>query len=366
MLTEDTATISYVNRFNGQHRGVMERDQTNLFGAITAANRYALDHWRQIRGTPEHIAQIHELTRGLDDLKAHADAIPPEVFAQRKAKHERAALTTGTHPITRTAAIMDQFPAPPILILDCDGTITDQSKRLTDPHGNPFDFGHPVHVDHAEIPLFTDDEPLADVYQTHKGAASYLRFIPGSALAEILLDKGGRERFTAVFTGMWREILRQHPQLFQQAGLLAPLRDGVDAFFANRADAQTLILSANFQPVVQQIMSRIPSAHGVPILGVTPDDLTATDKASMIKIIAAQNPDSAIIFAGDGSSDLCVFDDQITRGVLTAVFALNGKSLHRHAQKHPDVTTFAYDDFYDVNRIYQEIRHHAYQMSFAH
>lgn len=368
MLTEATETSSYTHRFNGQHRGVMEREQANLFGAIIAANRFALDHWRQIRGTPEHLVQINELSRGLDEMKARADAIPPELFAERRARHERAAaLTEGASPLSQAAAVMDQFPAPPIVILDCDGTLTDQSKRLTDPHGNPFDFGLPVHVDYAEIPLFSDEDPLADVYKTHKGAESYLRFIPGSALAEVLLDKGGRERFTAVFTGMWREILRQHPQLFQQAGLLAPLRDGVDAFFANHtADTQMLVLSANFQPFVEQVMHRIPSARSIPTLGVTPDDLTVTDKASLIKIIAAQNPDSAVIFVGDGSSDMCVYDDPETRGVLAAVFALNGKSLHKHAQRHPDVITFAYDDFYDVGRVYQEMRSHAHQMSFAH
>ena len=164
------------------------------------------------------------------------------------------------------------------VVADYDGTVTDLTK--------PFNTSGFVDVN------------LND-YRT--------AFIPGSAVAEPLLDKDGREKFAEVFASIWQPLLRDPRgyESFRLAGRSVPLREGVSEFFgyAKERDIKVTVASANFEPFVMGGLDKVRQADGVGVFTVTPESIIATAKGDLLFHLAQLHPDKATIFIGDGKSD---------------------------------------------------------------
>lgn len=174
----------------------------------------------------------------------------------------------------------------------------------------------------------------------------YLDKIPGSRIAEPLLAEKGRDSFAEVHTRVWQPILRDAPTLFEKAGKHAPLRKGVDRFFeyATERELKQTVLSANFEPFVHSVITKIPTAEYVSIYAVTADSITSTDKGTMIRHLAKTYPKRAVIFIGDGSSDIPSLEAE---QYVACYFALEDSSFAK-ALKERNLPHFTYRDFDDI------------------
>lgn len=213
--------------------------------------------------------------------------------------------THGLDAFSRVRARLDKFQGKPGIVTDLDGTLTE----ITDQHDHLY------------------------------------RYVPGSSVAEPILEAYGREAFAHVFASTWQPVLEQAPSIFNSAAQGVKFRPGVDEFFARakRNGMETLVLSANFRPFVEGVMAQIPAAEDVPIVAVTADDLRATEKAIVLDHLAKQDPERALIYIGDGSSDI----GAIT-GTVACYVALEGSKFASELAER-GVPFFQYRDFRDVN-----------------
>jgi len=182
-----------------------------------------------------------------------------------------------------------------------------------------------------------------------EGSHYLLQAIPASAIAEPLLAQKGREHFPRVFVETWQRALAQYPKLYARGGKesYAPLRGGVDACFAylKHIGAKRSILSANFEPFVKGVLSRIPSVdRNVDVFAVKKDDIRSTDKGTYLQLLARQNPSRALIYIGDGASDLPSLEAQ---SVVACYFALEGSVFAQELAK-AHIPHFTYRDFHDI------------------
>lgn len=188
---------------------------------------------------------------------------------------------------------------------------------------------------------------------------SYLeRLIPGSRPAEKMLKTHGREAFPLIFPLTWQHGLRTTPEDFRVGGLQAPLREGVNEFFqyAKDTDMTTSVVTANFDEFTSGILDQIDTApENMDVWAISRDSIASTDKGAVVTTIAIKDPNKAVIYFGDGSSDLPALE---AAPVVAVYFALKdskfAKQLAELAEKGK-VVYFEYETFYDVTKKLREI-----------
>lgn len=185
----------------------------------------------------------------------------------RKLRHDLADVQTeGQSTTEQIAKRLTQFKGPLVVITDADNTLSDHTglnkKNGIDPH------------------------------------------LLGSAIADPYLGKE-RENFPEAFVSVWQPLLREHAEIFAEGGKKTPLREGVNELGQFLADhTTTYVNSTNFEPYIKALLARITGGDTFIPHAVTEDDFTAIDKGNVIKLLALLHPESAIIYQGDGSSDL--------------------------------------------------------------
>lgn len=177
--------------------------------------------------------------------------------------------------------------------------------------------------------------------------------MPASIHLEEYLERNGREHFARGFVECTQETLRTHPVLFYEAGKHAiTFRDGVISFFQDlaRQGHKRTILSANFQPFIEGALSKTPLHHdtGLQIHAITHDDISSTDKATALQLIAAANPNCAQIFIGDGKSDMKAAE-AYKKGAIAGIFALRGSGFDEELTRQ-HIPHLTYNDFNDIHR----------------
>jgi 2-hydroxy-3-keto-5-methylthiopentenyl-1-phosphate phosphatase len=170
---------------------------------------------------------------------------------------------------------------------------------------------------------------------TKSGNLEFLmQHIPGSVYGEKLMQEEGRAEFPLAHARHWRPMLKHAPQAFHEAGSHVVLREGTKETFAylHLNGADVTVLSANFEPFVEGVMTQIPMSGEVKIIAVTPNSILSTDKGTIIKHYAQEFNDKAVIFAGDGDSDIPAVGDKadleegnfLPSDVVACYFALEG------------------------------------------
>lgn len=249
--------------------------------------------FRTYVNNPEHYPQ-----GALETIRSRYDAADAE--------------TVGKSMEDRVAARLAQFPNYGRLVTDMDGTVT--------------------------------EEPEA-----------YLPDIPGSSIAEKLLEEQGREQFSTIFAKTWRPVLKHAPVLFEEAGSRPKIRAGVTEFIQNHHNAggETTVISANFEPLVANVINRaIPVGVEVEVYAIGHDSTIATEKGALARHIAQQNPNTPLLYAGDGASDLPILD---ASDVIACFFALKG-SVFEAKLKARNLPYIAFEDFTDIERANSQIQ----------
>lgn len=205
----------------------------------------------------------------------------------------------------------------------------------------------------ARLAEFNGVQIIADVDKTITLHDKYLPNIPGSHHAEKEIKEKGRDIFPEALVRYWREAMIVDPEAFADVGRNAPLRPGVPEFFkrAKESGVKADVLSANFMPLVEGVLEQIPDAEGANVWAVTHNNVIATDKGTVLKHNALMDPEKAVIFIGDGNSDIPALEAASTVAVY---FALDGSSFAKELEdkKLPYIT---YRDFNDINVKLEEL-----------
>lgn len=221
-------------------------------------------------------------------------------------------------------ARLSKFAAKPTLIPDLDGTLTQSVDPAT-----------------TLGPSGLAERVNAEDY--------LLKFMPGSSVAEPILKVKGRGAFPEVFVKTWQKVLEAGARTFYDAAEQVKLRPGAEEFFARakQDNINVTVLSANFFPFVKGVVDKIPDTQEVGVLAVTPDNLIATEKSLVLEDIAKANPDSPVIYLGDGSSDRNAINS-----FVAVYFALENSEFASEL-KGQNKPFFTYRSFDDVNRTLQ-------------
>ncbi len=189
-----------------------------------------------------------------------------------------------------------QFRGSGVVLLDVDGTLTDPVAQAKG--------GYP-HVDY--------EDPL----------------LLGSGLFDTLMrgDNSLRVIFHAVG---WGKLIADYPEVFREAGLCVPLREGILELFdyTKAQGAKTSFLTANFRPLIDGLRSKIPGAESSAIYAIDSSSVMSTLKGSIVRLVAVLNPESPIHFFGDGKSDKDIF---VAEDQLHAIHTLRGSFLDKLA-----------------------------------
>lgn len=183
--------------------------------------------------------------------------------------------------------------------------------------------------------------------------AEYLEHIPGSVHAEPLLAQHpeGRHGFGDVFAQTWQPALEETPEAFHAPDAPVKITPGASDLFKmlKEESIPATVVSANFEPFVRHHMGKIEGTEDVEIHGITHDSIVSSAKDAMLKFIAAKNPDSAVIFIGDGSSD----EDAIeARDVVALYGARQGLGFQQKLESQAEpVEHFTYNDYHDVKHV---------------
>jgi 2-hydroxy-3-keto-5-methylthiopentenyl-1-phosphate phosphatase len=190
--------------------------------------------------------------------------------------------TTGQSWEERVKARTTLFNKAPHVVLDLDNTITDQTARK----GN------------------TDDLLL------------------GSAICDPLIG-ADREYFPEVFAAVWKDLVRDFGDVFYEGGIKSPIREGVvDLFeFLKQNGIKTTILTTNFAPFVEGVISRLPYLDGLAVFSVNINSIVSTLKGELLQVLASRNPNRPLFFVGDGTSDKASLS---AKSVVASFFALEG------------------------------------------
>lgn len=191
----------------------------------------------------------------------------------------------------------------------------------------------------------------------------YLKISPGNGVGDRLLDALGRDKFYDVFASTWRMPLQMYPSLFYTVGKeRAKLRPGVTEFIkvANEKVIPLTILSANFEPLVQGILDQIEGSETASLLAVTPDSILSTEKGACLNQLALNNPDNAVIFIGDGSSDIPAIEARENIGWF---FAPEGSKFAQELERQKVRHHSTFTDFYNIISQLNLVKNPAVQLS---
>jgi len=179
--------------------------------------------------------------------------------------------------------------------------------------------------------------------------ANHLSSIPLSVQAENYMahNEHGRDTFPLAFVRYWREAMQVKGDNFYLLGSRVPLRPGVDQFYqwTRTKKIQHTIISANFRPFIKGITDRLPYPHIISTHAVEVDDISATDKKTVIQLEALSNPERAFIMAEDGDSGLPALEPEASE--ITAFYlVLEGSKVHQAVRK-AQLPHYTFKDFYD-------------------
>ena len=198
--------------------------------------------------------------------------------------------------------------------------------------------------------IFDFDNTISD-YRGVSTHEMFRRKFPASDKAELMLNSCApdREIFNTLLAAAWQPALRQFPDLFEDAAGLIPIREGVDEYFKYLTEspgAQATILSGSFEPFVRKSMEAIPNAQSVPILAVPIEGPTIASikKGVVIEGLVAQDPGTAIVYYGDGESDVPSLEAQ---GQIALFVVLRGSKFHR-AVDEAGALHVPFNDFREV------------------
>ncbi len=233
----------------------------------------------------------------------------------------------GNNMETRVGTRLVAFERPHI-VMDYDNTITDHNKPL------------------EKLSGFTSADPNDQL----------ITLIPLSAIGEPLLKKIGRDNFAEAYATTWQFLLRDEKgrQAFRLNGENAPIREGVGRFLAyakKDMHAELTVVSANFEPFVMGGLDKIPEAEGINVFAVRENSIIPTAKGDLLAHLAQRDPKKALIYIGDGASDLPTLQAQ---DLVACYFALEGTEFE-NALKEEKLPHFAYRDFNDVTMKLEQI-----------
>lgn len=187
-----------------------------------------------------------------------------------------------------------------------------------------------------------------------------LKTIPGGEIAEPQIQKAGRREMIDMYVQTKLVLLEDASSAFEEAGQRGKeveIREGVNEFFAGAhgLDAEYEIVSADFLPFVTGVLKQVPNAShaGITMRTVTDEDVTAIDKESVIRHVAQSSSHQAIIYIGDGSSDLPALQPKAAE-LVAGYFALKG-SIFEKELTEKDLPFLPYENFDDINTSLQQI-----------
>ncbi len=192
-----------------------------------------------------------------------------------------------------------------------------------------------------------------DVDNTITTSGTYLEAtIPGSVLAEPMLQERGRQDFPEVFVRTWRHVLAEDKgaDILYEGGRShhVQIRKGVDNLFTHLRNEgiPRKILSANFKPFVDGVLSKtvLGSDPDLQIYTNTVNDISPTDKGAYLQAFAQSDTSRALIYVGDGSSDIPALE---ARNVVACYFALAGSEFAK-ALEEEHIPYFSYRDFDEI------------------
>ena len=181
---------------------------------------------------------------------------------------------------------------------------------------------------------------------------SYLRtHVPGGRIAEPRIDKEG---IISVLPQTRADFVRDLPGVYYSVGRdpnYVKIRLGVREFFAGDHGIPGVshnILSASFEPFVRGVLDQAGAGQSkdLTVWAVTHNNVVPTAKSLVVQHIALSNPDKAIFYLGDGSSDASVVLPEAAE-LVAGYFALNRGSFERElkANRLPHVS---YSNMFDV------------------
>lgn len=184
--------------------------------------------------------------------------------------------------------------------------------------------------------------------------ADYLQFVPGSHMAESLLKVHSREVFPVVFARYWQEALRRIPQVFGRVGRRVESRQGVWQFFesAKKLNQPLVIMSANFEPIVKGMLQSLPQKGIAKVYAVSAEDISATDKETVLQEIVSRYPGRTMTVFEDGESGLPLINDNVS-GLVACYFALEGSKFHE-ALSQKQLPYYTFRDFNDNLKILEK------------
>ena len=247
--------------------------------------------------------------------------------------------------------------------LEGDKTLTAIAAKLQTGDYETFAGEHTPTMDEwvlHRVAQFNGDIAIgSDVDKSLTQHADYLQYIPGSVQAENYMAHSdhGRETFPLMFARYWREALTTSmADNFYLIGSHVPLREGVPEFFGltEQAEIPVSITSANFRPFVDGVMNHLPIVNNIyTTTAVEVDDITATDKSTVVRRLARNLSDRAFFYIGDGESDLPAMDEE-ARQVVACYFALEGSIFAKQLEAE-GLPYYTYRDFRDITATLQRL-----------
>lgn len=315
-LTTDPDTGRHIKRVRGINEWLLEEGaHPGTLDAFLSGDR-SVYH-------PEQAAEVDRLRAEVAEFEG--SVITPEAMIERKKiaeKYQEAdAATVGMTREEQVAARIAMFANGGIeIVSDYDNTITDESQIRKVNGVKP---GHPGAV--------VADEVLGK----HKDALGF-----GDAYA-------------GLYPPSFQRVAREFPEAFFENGRTTPLREGAPEFFQflKAADIPMLFASANLEYTIWGTLSRFPHSEDVRVWSITPDSITAVAKGAVIATEAIENPEKAIVYMGDGESDVPSLE---ARDVVAAYFALEGSQFARDLEA-AGVLYFTYESLTDVSDKLREI-----------
>lgn len=196
---------------------------------------------------------------------------------------------------------------------------------------------------------------VTDFDNTVTEGDDHVRRMPTSQL-EVLLQNHGRHRFTEFTVSTVHSMLPKDKKVLRDVGREhVVFREGFGKFILYTKDIgapRPIIVSANYEDVLYGALEKKHQAHdNVSILSITQESDLSRHKDLILKYYAAQNPETALFFIGDGSSDIPALEAKDT---VAFYFALEDSSFHRECEKR-GVLYFTFKDFNDVQSKMREL-----------
>lgn len=202
--------------------------------------------------------------------------------------------------------------------------------------------------------------PVMDFDNTMTDGDAHIKHLPTKSM-ELLLKQYTREAFPLLTLITTHRVLMRDTYWFREVGKnQVRFRPGVREFLSQSAkytkDEQLpIILSANYEEVIIGALEQLPQAHEqVAYLAVTTHSILSTVKDKALQYLARKHNQKAVVFIGDGSSDLPALQ---AGNNVAFYFALEGCSFEAACKEH-GVLYFPYRDFQDIQETLDKIYAH--------